>query len=95
MAKNPKINPISSTLKLYDGTKIKTIGTCELECWGNYNKYIINFTIIEQDTTPILGAPTCIKEGFIIVDKCQIKIMKTVQVLSILPVEFLLPLKIK
>ena len=55
----------SRKLRLYDGTEMKTMGSCKLPCVIANRKTWIDFIILEDDRQPILGAPTCLEEGLI------------------------------
>lgn len=46
---------------------MKTAGRCNVMCTRNTKKFMIDFIIVDEDRQPILGAPTCLEEKFIIV----------------------------
>jgi len=58
--KDVKLRRTNQTLKSYNGTEIKTYGTSLLNCKRNSQSMDLNFFIVEQELTPILGAKSCI-----------------------------------
>ena len=71
MRKQPTVKKTQQNLKLYDGSMMKTCGTCMLQCYGRKKRYDIEFIVIEEDRQPVLGAPTCLKENFLIVPEVK------------------------
>ena len=57
---------------MYNGNTVTSVGNCELECKTSKKKSIIEFQVIDLDVQPILGAETCLKEGLIIINDCEI-----------------------
>ena len=54
-----------SKLRSYSGHTIKPLGSKKLPCYFNNNIYEIEFQVIEQNATTILGSETCQKIGLI------------------------------
>ena len=54
-----------SKLRSYSGHTIKPLGSIKLPCYFNNNIYEIEFQVIEQNATTILGSETCQKIGLI------------------------------
>ena len=54
-----------SKLRSYSGHTIKPLGSIKLLCYFNNNIYEIEFQVIEQNATTILGSETCQKIGLI------------------------------
>ena len=54
-----------SKLRSYNGHTIKPLGSIKLPCYFNNNIYEIEFQVIAQNATTILGSETCQKIGLI------------------------------
>ena len=54
-----------SKLRSYSGHTIKRLGSIKLPCYFNNNIYEIEFQVIEQNATTILGSETCQRIGLI------------------------------
>lgn len=47
-------------LSAYSGTALKTLGQCKLKCAYNERSIVVDFFIVETQSTPILGMPSCL-----------------------------------
>ena len=56
-AEGEELTPCSQTLVMWNGTKVKPIGTCALPVVNpkNNDKFKVRFLIVEEDLTPLLG----------------------------------------
>ena len=54
-----------SKLRSFSGYTIRPIGSIKLPCYFNNNIYEIEFQVIEQNASTILGSETCQKIGLI------------------------------
>ena len=55
----------STTLTLFDGSQINSLGSCSVNCTRDGQKYDVEFQIIKQKVQPILGSKTYKELGFI------------------------------
>ena len=47
-------------LRSYDKSRIKCHGTVKLQCLRHGNHHFLEFYVVNEDLTPILGAKACI-----------------------------------
>ena len=55
-----KTSPCDRTLVMWNGTKVKPLGTCVVRVGNlrNQKKYDVKFLIVKDDLTPLLGLKT-------------------------------------
>ena len=56
------IKHTSQKLKLYDGSLMRTLGSCSLCCEQNGRKFMVDFVVVKENVAPIIGLETCLKE---------------------------------
>ena len=61
------LDKTDAQLILYDGTRMNTVGKCNIMCTKGDKKFKVEFIVVQKNTQPLLGAATCIKEQFIII----------------------------
>ena len=44
----------------YSGTALKTLGQCKLKCTYNKQSIVVDFFIVDTQSTPLLGMPSCL-----------------------------------
>jgi hypothetical protein len=44
----------------YSGTALKTLGQCKLKCTYNKQSIVVEFFIVDTQSTPLLGMPSCL-----------------------------------
>ena len=56
-AKDVKLAPCTKTLVMWNGTKVKPLGSCTLQVINpkNDGKYQVKFLVVKEDWTPLLG----------------------------------------
>ena len=66
---NVDLSPCSQSLVMWNGTKVKTMGTCALPVVNPRNnaKYRVRFLIVKENLTPLLGLNTTEKMGLLTV----------------------------
>jgi len=60
-----------TSLKVYDGNKIQSIGNVSLNCARKGEQYNIDFVVIDKDVNTILGCESSQKCGFLKIMECD------------------------
>lgn len=63
--KKVRLSKTSIILQTYGGHKVKPLGIVKLKCSVNDLNYLIDFVIVDMDSTPLLGLSTCESLGLI------------------------------
>ena len=100
-AEGEQLTPCSQTLVMWNGTKVKPVGTCALPVVNpkNNERYRVSFLVVKEDLTPLLGLNatetmkllTVHKENFVnVIENANDDLTVSTQTFSTKPLEFFL-----
>lgn len=74
---DPSLYKSDAKLRLYDGTVMIPLGTCELMCDRPEKNYKLNFQVLDTQQKPLLSAATCEQLGLLTVNHQRINAVET------------------
>lgn len=65
---DPQLQKSNAKLRLYDGSVMIPMGTCQLHCNQEGNNNLFYFQVVDFDQKPLLSATTCEKRELLTVN---------------------------